>query len=131
MSWKPRSGWIFLTQAQLLTHQPNTIIVSSNETALFATLNALTATELDFEHIRVWVLLRVATNFKVLLFICCARISFMLLCHNLIHITHLLPTGLPWKFILSPVQWSLYFKTTHGTKKMWSYIAGGLKIKII
>ena len=22
------------------------------------------------------------------------------------------------------VQWSLYFKTTHGTKKMWSYIAG-------
>ncbi len=29
------------------------------------------------------------------------------------------------------VQWSLYFKTTHGTKKMWSYIAGGLKIKVI
>ncbi len=27
-------------------------------------------------------------------------------------------------------QWSLYFKTTHGTKKMWSYIAGGLKIKV-
>ncbi len=30
-----------------------------------------------------------------------------------------------------PLQWSLYFKTTHGTKKMWSYIAGGLKIKVI
>ncbi len=29
------------------------------------------------------------------------------------------------------VQWSLYFKTTHGTKKMWSYIASGLKIKVI
>ncbi len=29
------------------------------------------------------------------------------------------------------VQWSLYFKTTHGTKKMWSYIAGGLKIKVM
>ncbi len=29
------------------------------------------------------------------------------------------------------VQWSLYFKTTHGTKKMWSCIAGGLKIKVI
>ncbi len=29
------------------------------------------------------------------------------------------------------LQWSLYFKTTHGTKKMWSYIAGGLKIKVI
>ncbi len=32
------------------------------------------------------------------------------------------------------VQWSLYFKTTHGMKKMWSYIAdiaGGLKIKVI
>ena len=29
------------------------------------------------------------------------------------------------------VQWSLYFKTTHGTKKMWSYIEGGLKIKVI
>ena len=28
------------------------------------------------------------------------------------------------------VQWSLYFKTTHGTKKMWSSIAGG-KIKVI
>ncbi len=25
------------------------------------------------------------------------------------------------------VQWSLYFKTTHGTRKLWSYIAGGLK----
>ncbi len=24
-----------------------------------------------------------------------------------------------------------HFKTTHGTKKMWSYIAGGLKIKVI
>ncbi len=29
------------------------------------------------------------------------------------------------------VQWSLYFKTTHETKKMWSCIAGGLKIKVI
>ncbi len=29
------------------------------------------------------------------------------------------------------VQRSLYFKTTHGTQKMWSYIAGGLKIKVI
>ncbi len=29
------------------------------------------------------------------------------------------------------LQWSLYFKTTHGTKKMWSYIAHGLKIKVI
>ncbi len=27
--------------------------------------------------------------------------------------------------------YTLYFKTTHGTKKMWSYIAGGLKIKVI
>ncbi len=29
------------------------------------------------------------------------------------------------------IQRLLYFKTTHGTKKMWSYIAGGLKIKVI
>ncbi len=29
------------------------------------------------------------------------------------------------------VQWSLYFKTAHGAKKMWSYIAGGLKIKVL
>ncbi len=29
------------------------------------------------------------------------------------------------------IQWSLYFKTTHRTKKMWSYIAGGPKIKVI
>ncbi len=29
------------------------------------------------------------------------------------------------------VQCFLCFKTTHGTKKMWSYIAGGLKIKVI
>ncbi len=29
------------------------------------------------------------------------------------------------------VQWSLYFKTTHGTKKMWSYIVGGFNIKVI
>ncbi len=29
------------------------------------------------------------------------------------------------------IQRSLYFKITHGTKKMWSYIAGGLKIKVI
>ncbi len=28
---------------------------------------------------------------------------------------------------LQQLQWSLYFKTTCGTKKMWSYIAGGLK----
>ncbi len=31
------------------------------------------------------------------------------------------------------VHYSLYFKTTHGTKKMWSYImyiAGGLKISL-
>ncbi len=27
------------------------------------------------------------------------------------------------------VQRSLYFKTNHGTMKMWSYIAGGLKLK--
>ncbi len=27
------------------------------------------------------------------------------------------------------IQWFLYFKTTHGTKEMWSCIAGGLKIK--
>ncbi len=27
--------------------------------------------------------------------------------------------------------WSLYFRTTHGTKKMWSFIAGGIKIKVI
>ncbi len=31
----------------------------------------------------------------------------------------------------SEVQWSLCFKTTHGTKRMWYYIAGGLKIKVI
>ncbi len=29
------------------------------------------------------------------------------------------------------IQWSLYFKTTYGTKKTWSYIACGLKIKVI
>ena len=29
------------------------------------------------------------------------------------------------------LQWSLYFKTTHGTKNMWFYIAGGIKIKVI
>ncbi len=28
------------------------------------------------------------------------------------------------------IQWSLYFKTTHGTIQMWSYIADGLKIKV-
>ncbi len=32
---------------------------------------------------------------------------------------------------LDSVQWSFYFKTTHGTKEMWSNIAGGLKIKVI
>ncbi len=32
---------------------------------------------------------------------------------------------------MSPGQWSLYFKTTHGAKKMWSYIAGGRKRKVI
>ena len=26
-----------------------------------------------------------------------------------------------------PLQWSLYFKTTHWTKRMWSYIAVVLK----
>ncbi len=35
------------------------------------------------------------------------------------------------KLITYYIQWSLYFKTTHGTKKMWSYIAVGLKIKVI
>ena len=34
-----------------------------------------------------------------------------------------------------PIQWSLYFKTTHGTIKMWSYTAGtkldGLIIKVV
>ncbi len=34
-------------------------------------------------------------------------------------------------YTLQLIQWSLYFKTTHGTKKIWSYIAGGLKIKVI
>ncbi len=34
-----------------------------------------------------------------------------------------------WNIIIIVIQWSLYFKTTHGTKKMRSYIAGGLKIK--
>ena len=29
------------------------------------------------------------------------------------------------------LQWSFYFKTIHGVKKMRSYIAGGLKIKVI
>ncbi len=29
------------------------------------------------------------------------------------------------------VQWSLYFKTTHGALKMWPYITGGLKIKVL
>ncbi len=29
------------------------------------------------------------------------------------------------------IQWSLYFKTTYGAEKMWSYIAGGFKIKVI
>ncbi len=29
------------------------------------------------------------------------------------------------------IQRSLYFKTTHETKKLWSYVAGGLKIKVI
>ncbi len=29
------------------------------------------------------------------------------------------------------LQWSLYFKTTRGTKKLWSYIARGLEIKVI
>ena len=29
------------------------------------------------------------------------------------------------------IQWSLYFKPTHGTKKMWSYTAGGLELKVI
>ncbi len=29
------------------------------------------------------------------------------------------------------IQRFLYFKTTHGTNKLWSYIAGGPKIKVI
>ncbi len=29
------------------------------------------------------------------------------------------------------IQWSLYFKATLRTKKMWSYITGGLKVKVI
>ena len=29
------------------------------------------------------------------------------------------------------IQWSLYFKITHGTKKMLSDIAVGLKIEVI
>ncbi len=33
--------------------------------------------------------------------------------------------------LTSGKQWSIYFKTTHGTQKMWPYIAGGLKIKVI
>ncbi len=33
--------------------------------------------------------------------------------------------------LYSNTQRSFYFKTTHGTKKMWSYIAGGLIIKVI
>ncbi len=40
---------------------------------------------------------------------------------------HLFYNAYWWKYI----QWSLYFKTANGTKKMWSYIAGGLKIKVI
>ncbi len=28
------------------------------------------------------------------------------------------------------MQLSLYFKTIHGIMEMWSYIAGGLKIKV-
>ncbi len=31
----------------------------------------------------------------------------------------------------SKIQWSFYFKIPHGTKNIWSYIAGGLKIKVI
>ncbi len=31
----------------------------------------------------------------------------------------------------SHVQWSLYFKTTHWTMKMWCYSTGGLKIKVL
>ncbi len=31
---------------------------------------------------------------------------------------------------INQVQWSLYFKTTCGTMKMWSHIASGLKIKV-
>ncbi len=38
---------------------------------------------------------------------------------------------LSWNNTYRVVQWSLYFKTTHGAKKMWSYIAGGPKIKVI
>ncbi len=28
------------------------------------------------------------------------------------------------------IQWSIYFKTTNGTMKLWSYTAGSLKIKV-
>ena len=28
------------------------------------------------------------------------------------------------------MQWSLYFKTTHGTMNIWSSTAGGFKIKV-
>ncbi len=44
------------------------------------------------------------------------------------HILRFQATGLVK--VLS-IQWPLYFKTTHGTKKVWSYIAGSLKIKVI
>ncbi len=33
--------------------------------------------------------------------------------------------------VLKKVQRSLYFITAHGTEKIWSYIAGGLEIKVI
>ncbi len=33
--------------------------------------------------------------------------------------------------LLPEIQWSLYFKTTHETKTMWSYIAGGLILQVV
>ena len=39
-------------------------------------------------------------------------------------------TSLESKSLYRTIQWSLYFKTTHGTMKLWSYIAGGPKIKV-
>ncbi len=40
-----------------------------------------------------------------------------------VHILHVLVHAL----LMMIVQQSLYFKTTHGTMKMWSYIAGAVK----
>ncbi len=45
--------------------------------------------------------------------------------HTCLGCPHLLPYNCKRQ-----VQWSLYFKTTHGTKKIWSHITGGLEIKV-